>query len=180
MNIPKDYVQIERVNTRIGILPFIAAACIGLASCSSERTADTPRKQAPRTTTPKLSGPLPSLPPPNISCRARSKSCRRRTSSPDGVRVLQYVPCSPAARRAATSATTTAACRHATHQQADLGPPRNGSGICMEVSRVTRCTCTTPASHSAEIRSAVEETTERRYRFMTPTPHPPHGSSNRP
>jgi hypothetical protein len=31
-----------------------------------------------------------------------------------------------------------------------------------------------------EIRSTIEETYRTKYRFMTPTPHPPHRSSNQP
>ena len=31
-----------------------------------------------------------------------------------------------------------------------------------------------------EIRSAIEGNYKTKYRFITPTPHPPHGSSNHP
>jgi hypothetical protein len=31
-----------------------------------------------------------------------------------------------------------------------------------------------------DIRSTIEETYRTKYRFITPTPHPPHGSPNQP
>jgi hypothetical protein len=94
MNMSKDYVKIEHVNTRIGMLPLIAAASIVFVSCSPDKTRDataTSGNAAPRQS---YSGPLPSLPPPQYQLprpievvQAVYDFAGRR---PD---VLQYVPC---------------------------------------------------------------------------------------
>jgi hypothetical protein len=94
MNMPKDYVKIERVNTRTLVLSPIFAACVLLTSCASEKapdTAATPTNISPRRS---YSGPLPSLPPPQYQLprplevvQAVYDFAGRR---PD---VLQYMPC---------------------------------------------------------------------------------------
>ena len=93
MNISKDYVKIGRVNTRVGTLPLIAAACVVFVSCSTERKAEAPptRGAALRQS---YNGPLSPLPPPQYELprpieviQAVYEFAGRR---PD---VLQYVPC---------------------------------------------------------------------------------------
>ena len=94
MNMPTDYVKIERVNTRHAMLPIIAASCISLAGCAPQKTNEAAAPQttvSPRTP---YSGPLPMLPPPQYQLprplevvRAVYEFAGRR---PD---VLQYVPC---------------------------------------------------------------------------------------
>jgi hypothetical protein len=94
MNMPKDYVKIDRMNTRLKGLVLIAAASFSLSSCGSSNTTDTAATPAGTSGRRSYSGPLPPLPPPEYQLprpievvEAVYDFAGRR---PD---VLQYVPC---------------------------------------------------------------------------------------